>query len=397
VIEAWLAEPGVTLSSIAVLTRTNSLLLAPHVALAEAEVPIDSGVGEELLGRLGVRAALAYLRIAISPESVDGDDLIEVRRRPSRGMPQWIDKFLKRCRSIGDVKKAATRIDDTRAADKLERFADELQRLALRARQGASTRDLLLAVRDEIGLGSAMTLLDSTGGAAGSHLDDLEGLLQVADLHPDAGSFENWLFHVFRREHAPGGITLATIHKVKGREWDRVIVFGASEGLMPHRLATDPEEERRVFHVGITRGRHRVRVMADRERPSRFLAELDGSAPRRPATPQTRAGSGTTVAAGPGARGTRRRVAVSESAEQSTPHDPRTVAAAEALRAWRLKRAKADRVPAYVVLSDKHLEGIAQRLPATLADLRTCPGIGPARLDRYGEEIIEVLLASGTT
>ena len=52
---------------------------------------------------------------------------------------------------------------------------------------------------------------------------------------------------------------------------------------------------------------------------------------------------------------------------------------------------KADGVPAYVVLSDKHLDGIAERHPAVLAELRACPGIGPAKLETYGDEILEVL------
>ena len=44
-----------------------------------------------------------------------------------------------------------------------------------------------------------------------------------------------------------------------------------------------------------------------------------------------------------------------------------------------------------MVLSDKHLEGIAERHPTDLAQLRACPGIGPAKLDAYGEEILGIL------
>ena len=94
--------------------------------------------------------------------------------------------------------------------------------------------------------------------------DDLDGLLGVADLHPDPSGFESWLRGAFRREADPDGVTLSTIHRVKGREWDRVLVFGVSEGIVPHRLAEDVEEERRVLHVGITRGRHRVAGTAGR-------------------------------------------------------------------------------------------------------------------------------------
>ncbi len=137
---------------------------------------------------------------------------------------------------------------------------------------------MLEAVRDEVGLGTAMSLLDRTGGGQGSsHLDDLEGLLGVADLHPDPSGFEPWLRAAFAREAAPGGVTLSTIHRVKGREWDRVAVFGIADGIVPHRLAEDVEEERRVLHVAITRGRHRVALLADRSRPSPFLAELAGT------------------------------------------------------------------------------------------------------------------------
>jgi DNA helicase II / ATP-dependent DNA helicase PcrA len=194
----------------------------------------------------------------------------------------------------------------------------------------------------------------------------------VADLHPDAATFEAWLRRAFHRERVEGGVTLSTIHRVKGREWDRVVVFGASEGLMPHRLADDVEEERRVLHVGITRGRHRVLVLGDRSRRSPFLGELDGSAER----------------------GHLRAMALKPAVPKSAPVLSRARSespAAAALRTWRLGRSQADGVPAFVVLSDKHLDGIAERHPTSLAELRACPGIGPAKLDTYGDEILEVL------
>lgn len=435
-VEGWRDE-GVAPSDIAVLTRVQSLLLAPHVALAEAGVPVDSILDEGVLSRLGVRAALAYLRIAVAPDDVTGADLTEVHRRPSRGLPQWAAKWLERCRSVADVRRAAARIDDAKVGAKLDDLAADLDRLARLAASDATSRDLLTAVRDDVGLGSAMTLLDSTGAAAGSHLDDLEALLQVADLHHDAGSFEAWLRRAFHRERAEGGVTLATVHRVKGQEWDRVVVFGVTEGIVPHRLAEDLEEERRVLHVAITRGRGRVLVLGDRARRSPFLAELDGSAAEdhlagrsRPAPPgpgaaasrrprEDRAtlpaveGQGLKVLGGyegtvaeVGEEGVRLRLhdggaffvrygeRVTHDGQPRTlarPPSPQAESAAGALRAWRLERSKADGVPAFVVLSDKHLDGIAERMPATLDQLRACPGIGPAKLDSYGDEILEVL------
>jgi len=87
VVQAWLDEPTVRPADIAVLTRVNSLLLAPHVALARAGVPVLSVLHPDVLQRTGVRAALAWLRVGANPDAIRGDDLAEVYRRPSRGFP----------------------------------------------------------------------------------------------------------------------------------------------------------------------------------------------------------------------------------------------------------------------------------------------------------------------
>ncbi|HUP70170.1 MAG TPA: ATP-dependent helicase [Acidimicrobiales bacterium] len=283
VVKAWLAEPAVSPAQIAVLTRVNSLLLAPHVALAEAGIPINSVLRPQVLDRTGVRAALAYLRIGADPGRVSGADVIEIYRRPSRGFPQWFTKWLRGYSSLEALRRIGDKIDDDKVAAKVDDLVDDLE-LVARAVQGGTTRHALTVIKDRVGLGGAMGLLDgtATGEGGSSHLDDLEALEQVAALHPDPSSFEPWLRAVFHREAEPGGVTLSTVHRVKGMEWDHVAVFGVTGGIVPHRLALDEEEERRVLHVAITRGRHRVAVLADQSRPSLFLDEMAGVAPHRP-------------------------------------------------------------------------------------------------------------------
>ncbi|HEX6425873.1 MAG TPA: ATP-dependent helicase, partial [Acidimicrobiales bacterium] len=75
-VRGWLGEPGVAPADVAVLARVGSLLLAPHVALVEAGVPVSSILRVDVLGRTGVRAALAYLRIAAAPGDIDPADLV---------------------------------------------------------------------------------------------------------------------------------------------------------------------------------------------------------------------------------------------------------------------------------------------------------------------------------
>jgi DNA helicase-2/ATP-dependent DNA helicase PcrA len=449
VVRGWLAEAEVAPSSVAVLARVNSLLLAPHVALAEAGIALDSVLSPEVLERTGLRAALAYLRIATSPDAIDPRDVVEILRRPTRGLPQWFPDRLSRRTSwtVDAIGAIADQVPDKESA-KVLRLAGDLRAVVEAARRG-TTRAVLEVVRDDVGLGSAMTLLDRSGSGQGSsHLDDLEGLLAVADLHPDPAGFEAWLRSVFARERHEGGVTLSTIHRVKGREWDRVAVFGVNDGVVPHRLADDVEEERRVLHVGITRGRHRVVVLTDRSRPSPFVAEIAGTAPRRPARG---ASTRSTAAAAPSARSAKGRSATAadkgssadgivaaeghevkvlggysgvivgadgrgvqvrldnggtlavrygERVEQrgrTAPLAPpvelwgEAAAAEEVLRRWRSARAKADGVPAYVVLSDAHVRGIALARPADAEGLVACDGIGPTKLDRYGDDILAQL------
>ena len=61
------------------------------------------------------------------------------------------------------------------------------------------------------------------------------------------------------------------------------------------------------------------------------------------------------------------------------------------LRAWRSRRARADGVPAYVVLHDATLNELASRRPMSPAELAAVKGLGPAKLDRYGDELLELL------
>ena len=64
-----------------------------------------------------------------------------------------------------------------------------------------------------------------------------------------------------------------------------------------------------------------------------------------------------------------------------------------ALKAWRTARARLDAVPAYVVAHDATLEAIAEARPLSLPALRRVKGMGPARLEKYGDEILAITSA----
>jgi ATP-dependent DNA helicase RecQ len=79
-----------------------------------------------------------------------------------------------------------------------------------------------------------------------------------------------------------------------------------------------------------------------------------------------------------------------DAAGQTSGADPALVAA---LKAWRADIARKRAVPAYVVLHDSTIDGIAAARPTTLADLRGVAGIGDKKLEHYGTELIAVVSA----
>ena len=64
------------------------------------------------------------------------------------------------------------------------------------------------------------------------------------------------------------------------------------------------------------------------------------------------------------------------------------------LRAWRSEIARKRGVPAYVVLHDATIDGIAASRPTTLNELRNIPGIGDKKLEHYGDELIALVKAA---
>ena len=95
---------------------------------------------------------------------------------------------------------------------------------------------------------------------------------QEADLRRAAG--ERW---------ASGAVRLMTFHGAKGLEFPAVFLAGLDKGSLPLESRShpaDPEEERRIFFVGLTRAREELILTAGPE-PSPFLSDLPAAVVRQ--------------------------------------------------------------------------------------------------------------------
>jgi ribonuclease D len=71
-----------------------------------------------------------------------------------------------------------------------------------------------------------------------------------------------------------------------------------------------------------------------------------------------------------------------------TPEEKRIV---NSLKKWRLGRANSQRLPAYMVCSDRTLEHLARELPETLEALATIYGLGQSKIESFGEDLLTAL------
>ena len=292
------ADPG----QIAVLSRVNASLVPVQVLLGHRGVPVETTGDRRFLQRGGVRGALAWLEVASAPDGrLPGVALREAARRPKRGMSNGLLDLLARPRSADSLDGLTAWLEgkgSARDADKVDAFARDVGLVRRAAPKG--TAKVLQVVRRQIGGGgldaSASALDQWSHGAIAAHLDDLDALSELADLEADPQRFPAWLADQLARGSVPGGVTLSSIHAVKGREWPYVVLHHVTDGLLPHRLSLDGEEERRIFHVGLTRASRSTSVVAGNP-PSPFIAELER--PGRAGESPTPAGSGPARRSGP--------------------------------------------------------------------------------------------------
>ncbi len=210
----------------------------------------------------------------------------------------------------------------------------------------------------------------------------------------DLYTFTNW-FKVRAAENAPDkkrGVTLTTMHRSKGLEWNNVYVVALEQGILPHAKSLRPEayeEEKRLLYVGITRARDHVYFTLAHQRGnsnqlrerSVLLRAIESFLDPTAGTQASRSRSLEYI------RNSRAKLQASGNSSQSP--DP----IYETLRLWR-KRSAADLLMGHEqFLTDSALQYIAATLPQTMEDLASCPGVGKGFAATHGETLLRIIAA----
>ena len=332
-----LRERGRSLGEVAILFRINAQSEAHEDALSARGIPYVVRGAARFFDRPEVREAVTRLRGAA--RSGEGDEFLETVHGTLSGM--------------GWTSQAPTTRGQTR--DRWESWQ---------------------ALVDQ-----ATEFAKAPGSTLGDFVDDLDRRAS--------------------EQHAPvaDGVTLATFHAAKGLEWDSVFLCGLQDGTLPITYADTPaavEEERRLLYVGMTRARTDLALSwalsrnpggrASRK-PSRFLDALLPDEQRvAPAAGRNRKVASCRECGRPLATGAEKKRGRCADCPASYDED-----LFERLREWRRARAGDESVPAFVVFTDATLQLIAEHKPATPEALLRISGIGRSKVEKYGEDVLELV------
>jgi DNA helicase II / ATP-dependent DNA helicase PcrA len=263
--------------------------------------------------------------------------------------------------------------------------------------------------------GHLEALIDDAAGAPEERREHVEAVARLGEeyLAADggAGSLDGFLEYLNTTlrpgddsgTSAANAVELLTFHRAKGLEFDTVFIVGAEKGLVPISHAATPSElseERRLFYVALTRAERSLHLSWAKKRtvglrtyartPSAWLTPIEAM------VAASRAAEGAERPERRRARLAAAREEVTRAQRRSRPRG-HTVASAprsqllNELLEWRRNLARVSGVPAYVIFPNTTLEAVAANRPRSRNDLLAIPGIGPVKLERHGQALLDLV------
>ncbi len=284
------------LEECAILVRASHQMRAFEDRFLTIGLPYRVIGGPRFYERMEVRDAMAYFRVAVSPDDDlaferivntpkrgAGDKAMQTMQRAARGNGVSLLEGARLAVSTGDLTGKAR----GQVGHLIEQF-DRWHARALDPKQ--SHIELAEQILDESGY-TEMWQNDKTPEAPG-RLENLKELVEALEQFDNLQGFLEHVALIMDNEQAEAGskVSIMTLHAAKGLEFPAVFLPGWEDGLFPSQRSMDEsglkglEEERRLAYVGITRAEELCTISFAANRlvygqwqsalPSRFIDEL---------------------------------------------------------------------------------------------------------------------------
>lgn len=280
-------------SDFAILFRTHSGSRAIFERLANSNLPfkIDQDA-DSFYDRRTVRSALAFLKMSLNEE--DATALADIL--PPLFLKQTVLKDIKAASILEDCSfLEALQYVKTTHSFQAKKLKESIG--LIRSLKTASPLSAIETIEKGLGFQDYLKKRGAEASKLEKSSDDLKDLKVAAKNFATISSFVEHARHISAMnkeiknlsKHFDKAITLSTIHRAKGLEYNTVYVIGAVDGSLPHDFALGNsdtaamEEERRLLYVAVTRARNQLYLSVPEKRRgkkahlSRFLSPLKSS------------------------------------------------------------------------------------------------------------------------
>lgn len=287
-----LFNSGVNYRDIAVLMRANSLSRVIEETFKLHSIPYKVYGGFKFYDRKEIKDFISYLRMAVNP--FDNDAILRNINNPARGIGDTTVNKLKAYAEANSMNlfSALSEIDKSglpsAAISKLKGFYEILSDLIQKSSEMVAT-----AFSKYVLFKSGF--LDVLSHGTDDDLNRLENMKELVSSIEEfvktnqGASISEYLQSVSLLSDTDemtddNLVTVATIHAVKGLEFDNVFIIACEENIFPSAMSEDIEEERRLMYVAVTRAKERLFVSWSKtrfrfnevvaNRKSRFINEM---------------------------------------------------------------------------------------------------------------------------
>lgn len=251
-----LKREGYKYNDIAILARTNAQLQKLEAILHKSGIAFDIVGGKVFTDLPEIKLILSYLRLT---ENTDDDEAFQyLYNKPNR----WLNKkFLEETEENSRQKNVSLYHSMFTIRRRNWRFKNGINEIievttCLQNRKYKTVAELVHYLRQKLSIDAYI----SKGKQAedGNYTEQMENLDSFENMCQKYQSIKQLLDDLNDLNHEietcqEEKVQLLTIHKSKGMEYPVVFIIGCSDGLLPHYKSENPDDERRLLYVAVTR------------------------------------------------------------------------------------------------------------------------------------------------